>query len=871
MRFLVLGSARAVGPAGEVIDLGARKPRSVVAALALRAGRPVPADTLVDLVWGDDAPRAAHGALHAYLSGLRRVLEPDRAARSAAAVIETTDHGYVLRVEPSDVDAHAFVADVRAAERVLSPLLGQLEARPAVGWPSAEETGSCVDALEATLAAWSGEPYADLPEHPDVVAARAGLEQARTVAEELRLAGLLALGEHASVLATTESLTGRHPLRERLWALHALALVRGGRQADSLAALRTVRGVLAEELGLDPGAELRALEQAVLGQAPGLTLPESFDRTVSARSGAESAPESFDRTIRAVPTTRTEVGRDAERAALDALLGRGAAGFAAVQVVGEAGIGKSLLVDGLAERARAAGVRVAVGRCSADDGAPPLWPWRAVLTDLGRLAEVAAPVDATAPASGFATWHAIADAVVGAARETPVLVVLDDLHWADEASLRTLAHLVATAPDDAQLALVATRRPHPEPTGRYAAALEAFARRHADQVDLGGLSEEAADALLRAVHTGDTTADLLARWRDRAAGNPFFLVELARLGAASAVTVPATVRDVVARRLADLPADVLDTLRTTAVVGRRAHLAIVAAAGDIDTDTAADRLDVAVAAGLVTETGPEEYAFAHALTQETVAAGITGTQAARRHARVARALGGAAGAVMDPAEVTSELADHWLAAGPSHLESAWRAARAAAVQARGLTSYAEAMALRTAAVEAHRRAAGADPVGPLRPAARARHRRRPRRALADGGAGRGRGDRPRPLARRPGSRGRGGAHPQRLQRVAAARPRRRARGHDRRPAVGAGRGGGRRRRPLRAAARARCRAVLRRARDRGGARARRHRPRDRPSGRGAAAGGVGDARGVDGGLASGRGPRAGRVGAGGSRRGPADR
>ncbi len=698
MRFQVLGSARAVGPAGEVLDLGARKPRSVVAALALRAGRPVPADTLVDLVWGDDAPRAAHGALHAYLSGLRRVLEPDRPARGAASVIETTDHGYVLRVAPADVDAHAFVADVREAERVLAPLLGQLEARPAHGWPTPEETAARVDALEATLAAWSGEPYADLPDHPDVVAARAGLDQARAAAEELRLTGLLALGEHTSVLATTESLTGRYPLRERLWALHALALVRGGRQADSLAALRTVRGVLAEELGLDPGAELRALEQAVLEQAEGLMLPTEAPRRV-----AEPPAKPV-----VAATSRTEVGRDAEQAALDAVLDRAASGFAAVQVVGEPGIGKSLLVDGVAERARARGMRVAVGRCSADDGAPPLWPWRAVLTDLDRVGEVSAPADATDPASGFATWHAITDAVVAESKEAPVLVVLDDLHWADEASLRTLAHLVATAPDDARLAVVATRRPHPEPTGRYAAAVEAFARRHADQVDLTGLAEESADALLRTVHTGDIAPDVIARWRDRAAGNPFFLIELARLGAEPAAAVPTTVRDVVARRLDELPDDVLDTLRTTAVVGRHAHLAIVAAAGDADTDTAADLLDVAVAAGLVTETGPEEYAFVHALTQEAVAAGLSGTQAARRHARVARAMNGAAASVMDPAEVTTELARHWLAAGPSHVDAAWRAARVAATQARGLTSYADAMALRDAAVEAHRRVPGGD-------------------------------------------------------------------------------------------------------------------------------------------------------------------
>ena len=432
-------------------------------------------------------------------------------------------------------------------------------------------------------------------------------------------------------------------------------------------------------------------------------------------------------------------------------------------MVGEPGIGKSLLVDGLAERARARGMRVAVGRCSADDGAPPLWPWRAVLTDLDRRRGGGT---ARRHRAGVRLRHLGRDRRRRGGRPgTPVLVVLDDLHWADEASLRTLAHLVATAPDDARLAVVATRRPHPEPTGRYAAAVEAFARRHADQVDLAGLPEAAADALLRAVHDGEPAPDVLARWRDRAAGNPFFLIELARLGAEPAATVPTTVRDVVARRLAELPDDVLDTLRTTAVVGRHAHLATVAAAGDVDTDTAADRLDVAVAAGLVSETGPEEYAFVHALTQEAVAATLTGTQAARRHARVARALQGAAAAVMDPAEVTAELAGHWLAAGPSHVESAWRAARAAAVQARRLTSYAEAMALREAAVEAHRQVSGADLAVRYDLLLELHRRRRARGPLAHRRAGGAGGDRAGPLARRPRPRRRGGAHAEPLQRA----------------------------------------------------------------------------------------------------------
>ncbi|HEY0643257.1 MAG TPA: AfsR/SARP family transcriptional regulator, partial [Nocardioides sp.] len=289
MRISVLGSSRVAADDGTWLDLGSRKPRAVLAALAMRPGRPVSPELLVDLVWGGEPPRAAHGALHASMSGLRKSLEPGRPARSATSVVETTDHGYVLRVPEEDVDARAFGLRVRALDRVLAPLDSQLGTGPSDAWPSRAAVVESLDGIDAALATWSGEPYADLPDHPDVLADRAALEQLRAGAEEARLLGLLALGEHASVLSTTEASTGRHPLRERLWAIHALALTRAGRQAEALEALRTVRSVLAEELGLDPGVQLRTLEEAILRQEPALL--ETMARTeVNGAARAEPEP-----------------------------------------------------------------------------------------------------------------------------------------------------------------------------------------------------------------------------------------------------------------------------------------------------------------------------------------------------------------------------------------------------------------------------------------------------------------------------------------------------------------------------------------------------------------------------------------------------
>ena len=706
MRVNVLGGvrvARAVdAEEPEWLDVGARKPRSIVAALALHAGRPVPADALADLVWAGEPPRAAHGALHAYISGLRKVLEPERASRAAASVLETTDHGYVLRVAATDVDAHRFVTDVRRLERTLAPLATQLTTGDAAGWPDRPAVVAALDDLDTALASWGGQPYADLEDHPDVVAERAALEQVRAAGEQARLLGLLALGEHASALSTTESRIAANPLQERWWALHALALTRSGRQAEALDSLRAVRGLLAEELGLDPGAELRDLEQAILRQDAGL------GRTLD----PVAAPAAQPHRPTTAPAPASAVGREAERAALRDLLTTAGSGTpTCALLVGEPGIGKTWLLNDLEREATDQGFQVARGTCSQDEGAPPLWPWLGVLRSLGLPAPETPPAHESAARAAFETADRIATTLLAAAESRPLLVVLDDLHWADDATLRTLRHLVAVLPSEARLCLVGSRRLHPEPTGALAELGEALARRRALRLDLVGLDLAEARTLVAGVAGGEVADATSAAWHRRADGNPFFLVELARLATSTpGDEVPGGVRDVVARRVADLPPRALDTLRLAAVVGRGFRAETVAAAGGLALDDVLDDLEAARSAGLVDDAEAGDYAFVHALTRDAVRLSLSPTRRARLHAQVAHALDS------DPAlerwytdaELTAERAWHWLAGGPSHLDTAWRAARSAADQARDLGGYREAMRLRTAAVEAHRRAAQGD-------------------------------------------------------------------------------------------------------------------------------------------------------------------
>lgn len=703
------------------VEVGARKPRSVLAALALRLGSDVPPDALVRLVWGRDAPRGAHGTMHSYLSGLRRVLEPGLGPREKPRVLLTSDHGYRLALGREHVDAHRFADEVRTRHRLLAPLSSQLTTGPSPDWPTREEISQQVDAIEELLGLWTGDAYADLPDEPDVVLERTSLDQLRLNAEEARVLGLLALGDHAVVVAATEQATARYPLQERVWALHALALARSGRQAEALAALRHIRSVLADELGLDPGQELRDLEQAVLVQDH--VLQQWLRPPAAAAVGSSSEP------VATVPGAATEwatVGRASEEAALLEVLARAEAGTPAMAlVVGEPGIGKSRLVERISAAANERGFWVATGRCSQDDGAPTLWPWSQALRELARhdggaleagveqlLSGSPAASDEGAESEAFHAWQSLVHEVTSRSATRPVLLVLDDLHWADTATLKVLRHLVSSAGAGHHVAVLATRRPWPEPRGALAELGEELARHHVTRLDLTGLTLEEARGLVDAVASTPVPAEVVAQWHRRSDGNPYFLIELARLGPVDAegtTTVPATVRDVVLRRLQDLPEQTRSLLLLAAVLGRRFSLDLLAAVAGEPVEDVDDALSPAREAGLVEDPEAGTVAFIHALTRDAVAASTSPSRLARLHAQVAHALAddGPGAGLVGPEERVAELARHWLAAGPTHASRAWRAAADAAAQARRTFSWVEAEQLVAAAIAAHRR----DPLG----------------------------------------------------------------------------------------------------------------------------------------------------------------
>ncbi len=710
MRIAVLGRLQAVRDGAE-LDLGPHKQRALLAGLALHAGRVVPVETLTDLVWGDSPPAAVQASLHGYVAALRRVLEPGRVARTEPSVLVTEAPGYRLDVPAEAVDAATFTRDVTDAHRRLGQDL--LAVSSALG---PDELDAIDEQLAAALALWRGEPYPELPGAADADAERARLAELRWTALVDRGRIGLARGRPAEVAAALTPLAKEQPLREDVWAVLALALARAGRQADALETLGTVKAALADELGIDPGPVLAGLELAVLRQDPAV-LGTPAPPVPPAAPPAPAAPGPVPA---AAPRPRADdvpfVGRDRELAALRRLLERARAGqLQLALLVGEPGIGKTRLTRRLAEDAGDEGFAVLAGRCSSDEGAPPLWPWMSVLhglaelpgapdgpvPDLDRLLEH--PGDAPAGVDRFRLFEEVVTAVHAAARRCPLLLVLDDLHWADASTLRLLQHLVEHPVGDraGALAVVGTRRAHPEPTGPLQELGEALARRDALRLDLAGLSVDDVAALAEA--TGAPDADIVGAHavRDRTGGNPFFVVEVLRLvaagGAAAGTPVPASVGDVVAARVGQLPEATRSLLQAAAALGRSIDLDLLARLQRADPDDVLDGLEPALAAGLVVVDPDGELRFAHALVRDAVDGTVSPLRRQRRHAELARLL------EADPAGGrATEIAQHWLRAGPAHAGRAWRTAVAAAAYASGLSAHEEAADLLRGAVASQR-------------------------------------------------------------------------------------------------------------------------------------------------------------------------
>lgn len=243
--FRVLGPLE-VRRGGEPVAIAAPKQRALLGLLLLHRNKPVHQEELIELLWGESAPPTARASLQNLVHALRRKLGAERLERRA--------DGYVLRVERGELDLDRF-------ERL------------AVGARSAEPREKAAK-LRSALDLWRGPPLVELPAEPFMQHEVARLEEERLIVLEDRIDVELELGKHAELAPELESLVERYPHRERIWAQLMVALYRCGRQAEALGAYRRAHVRFVEELGVDPGVELRDLQRAILVQDAALDEPD---------------------------------------------------------------------------------------------------------------------------------------------------------------------------------------------------------------------------------------------------------------------------------------------------------------------------------------------------------------------------------------------------------------------------------------------------------------------------------------------------------------------------------------------------------------------------------------------------------------------
>jgi DNA-binding SARP family transcriptional activator/tetratricopeptide (TPR) repeat protein len=323
---------------GRPIDVGHARQRCVLGVLLVEAGRPIPADQLIDRVWGEDVPQRVASALYSYMSRLRRAV-----AAAPGAGIRRESGGYLLTVDPEAVDLYRFrglIAQARAAES---------------DHPAA-------DLFVRGLDLWRGEPFAGL-DTPWLTSMRHMLLSERFAAELDRNDVLLRLGGHSELLPVLSAAVTDHPLDERLAAQSMLALYRCGRQADADEQYRRIRRRLADELGSDPGAALRRLHERIIAADPGLAVPNAAVPNAAVPNPAVPVVDLPAPVPVQLPAdVRAFTGRTGELAALDRLLSPSGddpsltAGTAVTIALlsGTAGVGKSALAVRWAHRVREA-------------------------------------------------------------------------------------------------------------------------------------------------------------------------------------------------------------------------------------------------------------------------------------------------------------------------------------------------------------------------------------------------------------------------------------------------------------------------------------------------------------------------------------
>ena len=594
-----------------------RNARALLAALAARAGRPARREALIADLWGEK-PAGTSENLRLAVMRLRSALAALDGERGRLLVVTVPD-GYRLSLaEPTDLDAALFERLLDVAKALAS-------------------SGSVAPArarLDEALALWRGDPLPELVSRDIGVAEAARLCALKEDAIDLAFDLALKAGDHAALPSQIEAALADHPYREPRWGHLIVALYRSGRQADALSAYQRARRRLAEDLGLDPGADLRRLEAAVLAQDPALgwELPTSRSPRVPS-AGKEPSPVAADEVTPMSPPTWVQRQRELPLVGHEGPLARLWAGWRSVVeasgggvalVDGDPGVGKSRLAAEVAERVMSDGGRVLATRCISGAGLAALVP---SLEQLGIPVETM-PLLPGSPAL-VDVAHRVAHELRFGSSHQPTLLVLDDAQWLDEQMVAMFADLgdrpwpvVGANPN---LVLVLTQRGWPMPPGtpRMMSAIERLSWQ--DHVVLDVLDDDDARALVDEVHrVAGRASSLPASTVDEivaaSGGNARALVELTRAEGVpetgEAAAFGGALRQSFSERFDRQPPEVTDVVLTAAIVGQEVELTNLDRARDRDGSLAP--VEAAVAARLLDEVPerPGHFRFLNRIDRE---------------------------------------------------------------------------------------------------------------------------------------------------------------------------------------------------------------------------------------------------------------
>jgi DNA-binding SARP family transcriptional activator len=689
----------------------------LLAYLVFARQRPVGRDELIGALWPDNAPRSQDAALRTLLSRLRSSL--------GAEVLVGRDELLLELPGPVWVDIEAAVTHV---ERALAALDAN-DARRA--WALAQVPLNIAGRglLPGAQATW-------------IESQRRELHDVRLQALEIiGRAGLILGGTQlASVERAARALLDAEPYRESGYVLLMHALRIQGNVAEALRIFERLRSLLRDELGTAPSPEALRAHESLLHPDGGTRAGAT---EVDAPGGGGSTPLPLPDELRARAASDM-IGRVAELSELERWVanpGPGARSGRVLLLSGDPGVGKTRLLAEIATRAHAEGAMVLAGR-SPEETLVPFQPFlealghyvaqapakelrlttRAHGAELARLLpalrrrmpELPATEGDDSETERYRLFESVAGLLAELSGQRPVLVVLDDLQWADRPTLMLLRHL-ARARQAARLSIIGAYRATEPWSEGFASAMAGLRHeRLVRQIDVAGLPERDAARLVGMRLGRRPEAGFVHALYAETEGNPFFIEEILRhledsgvsaFGAGSGdlarAGLPEDVREVISRRLERLSPDALESLRVAAVVGRDFDAGLLERVVGLDEDRYLAGLEEALETGLIDEAlSPRGgYTFAHALIRETLYEGMSQPRRARIHRRVGLAL-----EASGPQRHANALAHHFTqAAEPEDADRAIRYALQASEEATRMLAHEQAAEHYAAAIDLLRR------------------------------------------------------------------------------------------------------------------------------------------------------------------------